>query len=100
MVKVQQYNTSAIEIEELKDRNLALYETNMHLQESAAGMRHANRLKEDGSGGELLTKDDAHIKEMLETQNVLREEMQQKDFYKEQAQATMRMYLDVKDSTD
>ena len=39
----------------------------MHLQEQSAGLKHASRLKEDGSGGELLTKDDAHIKEMLET---------------------------------
>ena len=31
MNKVQQYNTQAIEIEELKDRNLELYEANMHL---------------------------------------------------------------------
>lgn len=65
-------------------------------------MRHAHRINESGSGGgaELLTKDDAHIKEMLETQNVLREEMKEKEFYKEQAQNTMKMYLEVKDSTD
>ena len=87
-------------MEELKDRNLELYEANMHLQEQSAGLRHAHRLKEDGSSGELLTKDDAHIKEMLETQNILREEMKEKEFYKEQAQQTMKMYLDVKDSTD
>ena len=31
MNKVQQYNQQAIEIEELKDRNLELYESNMHL---------------------------------------------------------------------
>ena len=33
MNKVQQYNQQAIEMEELKDRNLELYESNMHLQE-------------------------------------------------------------------
>lgn len=33
MNKVQQYNEQAIEMEELKDRNLELYESNMHLQE-------------------------------------------------------------------
>jgi hypothetical protein len=68
----------------------------MHLQESAATLKHANRLNETGD----ITKDDAHIKEMLDTQNVLREEMEQKEFYKEQAQATMKMYLDLKDSSD
>ena len=31
--KVQQYNQQAIEMEELKDKNLELYESNMHLQE-------------------------------------------------------------------
>ena len=65
----------------MKDRNLELYESNMHLQEQSAGLRHANRLNEN-----VETKDDAHIKEMLETQNVLREEMKEKEFYKEQAQ--------------
>ena len=59
-------------------------------------MKHANRLQETGDE----TKDDAHIKEMLDTQNVLREEMEQKEFYKEQAQSTMKMYLDLKDSSD
>lgn len=29
--KVQQYNQQAIEMEELKDKNLELYESNMHL---------------------------------------------------------------------
>lgn len=33
MNKVQQYNEQAIEMEELKDRNLELYESNMHWQE-------------------------------------------------------------------
>ena len=33
MNKVQQYNQQAIEMEELKDRNIELYESNMHLQE-------------------------------------------------------------------
>ena len=37
---------------------------------------------------------------MLETQNVLREEIKEKEFYKEQAQQTMKMYLDLKDSSD
>ena len=37
---------------------------------------------------------------MLDTQNVLREEMEQKEFYKEQAQSSMKMYLDLKDSSD
>ena len=31
---------------------------------------------------------------------MLREEMKEKDFYKEQAQQTMKMYLDVKESSD
>ena len=37
---------------------------------------------------------------MLETQNVLREEIKEKEFYKEQAQQTMKMFLDLKDSSD
>ena len=66
MNKVQQYNQMAIEVEELKDRNLELYESNMNLQEQSAGLRHANRLQET-SGDTKLTKDDAHMKEMLDT---------------------------------
>ena len=44
MTKIRQYNDQAIEIEELKDRNLELYEQKMHLEEQSAGLRHANRI--------------------------------------------------------
>ena len=84
MTKIKQYNDQAIEIEELKDRNLDLYEKSVHYEEQSAGLRHANRINQNVDNA-----DQEHIKEMLGTQNLLREEMQQKEFFKEQASSTM-----------
>ena len=56
MTKIKQYNESAIQIEELKDRNLELYEANMRLEEQSASLRHVSRLSENPD-----RKDDAHI---------------------------------------
>ena len=44
MTKIKQYNDQAIEIEELKDKNLELYEKSINLEEQSAGLRHANRI--------------------------------------------------------
>ena len=62
MTKIKQYNEQAIEIEELKDRNLELYDKNMHLEEQSAGLRHVSKINEIPE-----QKDDEHIKEMLGT---------------------------------
>ena len=40
MTKIQQYNDQAIQIEDLNDKNLELYENNMRLEELSAGQRH------------------------------------------------------------
>jgi len=55
-IKIHQYNEQAIQIEELKDRNIELYELNLDLQERSAGLRHVNRLSLNPD-----QKDDAHI---------------------------------------
>ena len=90
MTKIKQYNEQAIEIEELKDRNLELYDTNMDLEEKSASLRHVSKINQIPE-----QKDDEHIKEMLGTQNLLREEMQQKEFFKEQAQTYMAQLIDL-----
>lgn len=43
------------------------------------------------------TKDDEHIKEMLATQNLLREEMKEKEFFREQAQTSMQQLVAMQD---
>ena len=43
-------------MEDLKDRNLELYENNMRLEEQSAGLRHVSKLSENPD-----RKDDAHI---------------------------------------
>ena len=92
MTKIKQYNDVAIEMEELKDKNLELYEANMRLEEQSAGLRHVNHLNKNKDNT-----DEEHIKEMLGTQNLLREEMKQKDLYREQYQNTMKQLIELKD---
>ena len=62
MTKIKQYNDQAIEVEELKDKNLELYEKSIRLEEQSAGLRHANRISQDPANT-----DEEHIKEMLAT---------------------------------
>lgn len=81
-------------VEELKDRNLELYEEKMSLAEQSAGLRHVNKLRDNTEH-----KDDEHIKEMLATQNLLREEMKEKEFFKNQAQTYMNQFLEIQDKT-
>ena len=80
MLKIKQVNEQAIQMEELKDRNLELYEDKQRLEEQSAGLRHTHKLQSTTEN----TVDDEHIKEMLGTQNLLREEMKEKEFFKEQ----------------
>ena len=53
-------------------------------------MRHANKLKENPDAT-----DSEHIKEMLGTQALLREEMKEKEFFREQAASTMQQFLSL-----
>lgn len=94
MTKIKQYNDQAIEMEELKDKNLELYEKSLSLEEQSAGLRHANRISQNP-----LDTDNEHIKEMLGTQNLLREEMEQKEFFKEQAQNTFKQLVALQDES-
>ena len=52
-------------------------------------MNHLNKNKENT--------DEEHINEMLGTQSLLREEMKQKDLYREQYQTTMKQLVELKD---
>ena len=52
----------------------------MLLEEKQAELKHVNKLKLNPDNT-----DEEHIKEMLGTQNLLREEMKEKEFFKEQA---------------
>jgi hypothetical protein len=64
------------EFEETKDKNLQLYEKNMQLEETVAEFK--TRVKVNEASG----KESEHMKEMLGTQNLLREEMKEKEFFK------------------
>ena len=90
MLKIKQYTEAAEQIEELKDKNLELYEANMLLEEKQAELKHVKKLKDNPDNT-----DEEHIKEMLGTQNLLREEMKEKEFFKEQAQTTIQQLLEL-----
>lgn len=92
MIKIKQVNDQAIMVEELKDRNLELFEEKMGLEEQSAGLRHVNKLRDNTNN-----KDDEHIKEMLQTQNLLREEMKEKEFFRDQAQTVMQQLMVIQD---
>ena len=53
-------------------------------------MRHTNRIRDSKDNV-----DEEHIKEMLGTQNLLREEMKEKEFFKDQAQTSMSQLLEL-----
>ena len=57
-------------------------------------MRHTNRIRDNKDNV-----DEEHIKEMLGTQNLLREEMKEKEFFKEQAQTSMSQLLALQDKS-
>lgn len=91
MEKIGQLNEQTERIDELKERNLELYEKNMLLEEQSAGLRQVVRANE-GNGT-----DEEHIKEMLGTQTLLREEMQAKEQFKEQVQELLAKLTKLKD---
>ena len=68
----------AKECELLKDKNLELYDLKERFEEQASLNKTISRVGD----GENYT-DEEHIKEMLGTQNLLREEMKEKEFFKE-----------------
>ena len=94
MLKIKQYTEAAEQIEELKDKNLSLYEANMLLEEKQAELKHVNKLQLNPDNT-----DEEHIKEMLGTQNLLREEMKEKEFFKEQAQTTLEQLIQLQDQS-
>ena len=68
-----------IEHEEIKDKNLQLYDRNNELEERIADLKTRARATDNPYN------ESEHMKEMLGTQNLLREEMKEKDFFKNQA---------------
>lgn len=65
------------ELEQFKDKNLQLYEKNIDLEERIADYKQIARVVENPAQS-----DSEHMKEMLGTQNLLREEMKEKEFFK------------------
>jgi hypothetical protein len=85
---VTKYETQAKEFEETKDKNLQLYDRNIELEEQNADMKSIQRAT-DNSG----QSDNEHMKEILGTQNLLREEMKEKEHYKQVAQDSIEKLL-------
>lgn len=63
----------------MKDKNLQLYDRNNELEERIADLKTRARATDNPYN------ESEHMKEMLGTQNLLREEMKEKDFFKSQA---------------
>lgn len=76
---LSKYQAATKELEETKDKNLQLYEKNIELEERIADYKARARVNENPPS------DSEHLKEMLGTQNLLREEMKEKEFFKVQA---------------
>jgi len=69
--------------EEMKDKNLQLYDRNNDLEERIADLKTRARAVDNP-----YKEDSEHMKEMLGTQSLLREEMKEKEFFKGQAKET------------
>ncbi len=73
---LSKYTVQTKEFEETKDKNLQLYEKNIELEERIADFKARVRVSENPHS------ESEHLKEMLGTQNLLREEMKEKEFFK------------------
>ena len=70
----QKFAAQTKEFEDTKDKNLQLEQRNIELEEKLADLKTRVRVTDKP------TSDSEHMKEMLGTQNLLREEMKEKEF--------------------
>lgn len=70
------YTAQTTDFEQIKDKNLQLYEKNIELEERVADFKARVRASENPHS------ESEHFKEMMGTQNLLREEMKEKEFFK------------------
>lgn len=88
---IQKYEQQSAAFEDFKDKNLQLYERNIELEEKCADYRQIQRANENPIS------DSEHMKEMLGTQNLLREEMKEKEFFKKQAKDAIEKMIQMED---
>ena len=90
MGKIKKVEEQTQNLEELKEQNLDLYAKNAELEDLVANLKSLNKLNEDG-----LQTDEEHLKEMMGAQTLLREEMKEKELFKEQVQNLTQKLVDL-----
>ena len=85
----------SLELENQKERNIELYEQKERFEELAMTNKSISRCTNEGEGQQYT--DEEHIKEMLGTQNLLREEMKEKEFFKDKYQRLMEETIKMED---
>ena len=93
MSKIQKIEEQTKAFEEMKEQNLTLYSKNAELEDVVTNLKQLNKMNEDGA-----QTDEEHLKEMMGAQNLLREEMKEKEFFKEQAQHLTQKLISIEEA--
>ena len=90
----QKLDDQSKEIGFLKERNLELYDRNNELEELASHQSTLQKVQVTSNQGGGKS-DTAHMQEMMNAQMLLREEMKEKQLFKEQADETMKQLFSI-----
>lgn len=77
----------------MKDRNVELYSRNIELEEFVSEHKTSVKVAQKVPLTENRTTN-GHLEEMMNVQQLLREEMKEKDMYKQQAEQAIKQYQD------
>ena len=70
-----------------------MYSKNAELEDVVANLKQLNRMNEEGG-----RPDEEHLKEIMGAQTLLREEMKEKEFFKEQAQNLTQKLVSIEET--